>query len=190
MKNTAFSVHTLCTGVSLCCLLLGGCTKEATAPLRAAAVSISNSSDAITADAINQWIELKGVLGTYTVRDEKTIFIGQANANGTNVLVHLDYLDVEKDIRPAADKKHLTCAYGPETTKTEGWAYLIGYNRNTHAIVLTPNEPMKAGIVPNSFKQLVATYDVPTETWTFVTRYTGLTDNGNESQVGETFWKQ
>ena len=169
-------------------LLLQGCEKNIDAAKPAASEQVA-AGEVSSELNINEFINPSGVVGNYTVRDAKTIYIGQANDNGSNVLIHLDYIDVTKKIDLSENKKSLTSDYGPSTTNTQGWKYIISYDVKTKAIVLKPNDVMLAGIVPGSFEQLLAKYDTKAKKWVFVTRYTGLNDNGNESEVSETYWK-
>lgn len=176
-------------GGSLCCLLLTSCTKDAVVPPSQTTANRTAETTRTTSDAISTAISPTGVLGTYLVRDSKTIFIGQANSTGSNEFIHLDYIDVPKKLLATADKKHLTMPYGPSNYVDSGWAYIIDYNVATKAITLTPNAAMIADIVPGSFETLFTFYDPKGKSGTFVTRFTALSDRGNETEISENFFK-
>ncbi len=161
------------------------CSKEATNKQE-----ITNSNNFKTADnTISSLSFPDGYLGVYTVQDEKTIFIGQANSQGTNVLLNLSYIQVPTTITPSEDKKHLTMPYGAAAYSDSGWAYIIGYNAATKSLTLEPNDAMIHDIVPNSFEVLAASYDPKRKEGSFVTRFTAIKDNGNETQLSESFFK-
>lgn len=161
--------------------LLSSCAKE---DMKPQAVSTNTVSNATTATGPKQF------LGVYNVRDAKTIFIGQANPKSSNVLIHLDYLDVQKTMSLTADKKHFTMPYGPSNYVDSGWAYIIDYNAKTKEVSLAPNAAMIADIIPGSFETRFATYDPATQEGTFVTRFTTLSDvNGNEVEVSENLFR-
>ncbi len=188
-KRNSFSIEVISLSV-IFCLVLAGCTKEITTVTPAAIINQPQSSDKTTgSSAISSAINPSGFLGAYTVRDEKTIYIGQANPEGTNVLINLSYIDVPTTITPDKNNKRLTMPYGAAAYADSGWAYLIGYDAATKVITLAPNDAMIADIVPGSFETLFAFYDPKRKEGTFVTRFTTLRENGNETQLSENFFK-
>lgn len=179
-----FAFFLLCAATS--------CSKESavkTSPLSSTTNLSETSKTTDAAVGISNAIDPSGFLGTYTVRDEKTIYQGQANPKSSNVLIHLSYLDVQKPVTVTTDHKHLTMPFGTDYA-TNGWAYIIDYDKATKAIVLSPNQSMQKDIVAGSFETLSAVYDPKTKEGSFTTRFTALKDNGNESQVSESFWKE
>lgn len=179
------SVFLACT--SLSCLLFTSCTKEAS--VKSSTVNSNASANATMADKISAAIDPKGYLGVYTVRDSKTIYMGQANDDGSNVLIHLDYIDVKKSVLPTADKKHLTMPYGPSNYVDSGWAYIIDYDFKENHIVLSPNQAMLDDIVPGSFEVKFVRYFKELKQASFVTRFTALSDKGRETQITEFLYK-
>ena len=176
--------------VPLFCLIMASCSKEITSKETTIPASANAQMSSVASTTISNAIEQNGFLGEYTVRDEKIVFIGQANPRGTNVFIQLAYLDVQKSITLTDDKKHLTMPYGPSTYTDAGWAYIIDYDKNTKSITLSPNAAMQKDIVAGSFETLAAVYDPKTKEGSFFTRFTALKDNGNETQISEGFWKE
>ena len=190
MRQLNLSFRSWFVSSSLLCLLLASCSKDVVNQPAAPSLSSSATEKTVTAsDAISISLNPNGVLGDYTSHSEKTLYIGQANSTGSNVLLHLNYINLPKTMKAADDKKHLTTPFGASDSY-EGWQYIIGYNVATKQLVVTPNAAMTAAIVPGSFESLQATYSPSAKTWSFVTRFTALTDNGNETQINETFWKE
>lgn len=195
MKHTKISMRPLIASASLFLLAAAGCSKEAVQqPTSATTITTEKAAIASVAslspDAGIAGLALnpKSLLGDYTSHCEKTIFMGQANSSGSNVLIHLTYLNQPKTMVASPDKKHILASFGLDD-KYKTWQYVIGYDRATKQIVVEPNEAMAAAIVPGSFKSLLAAYDAKTQSWSFATRFTSLTDNGNETELDETFWK-
>lgn len=171
------------------CLLLTNCSKEAVSKSEPTVSTSASDKTAPLTDAIVNDLAPNGVLGQYMVRDSKTIYRGQANSQGSNEIIHLDYIEVPKTLSVAADKKHLTMPYGPSNYVDSGWAYLINYDKVTNIITLEPNAAMIADIEPGSFETLLATYNPKTKEGNFATRFTALSDKGNETQITEYFHK-
>lgn len=174
---------------ALFCLALASCSKDVASKQTTVTTSTDSEASSLSNTAISNAATPTGFLGEYTVRDEKTIYQGQANAQSSNVLIHLSYLDTKKSITPTADKKHLTMPVGTDYA-TSGWAYIIDYDKATKTITLSPNPAMQKDIVVNSFETIAALYNPNTKEGSFTTRFTALKDNGNESQLSESFWKE
>ncbi len=192
MKKLHAFTNAAFIGGSLFCFLFASCSKEIAVKQSSLSstknVSLSSKS-AVSSQAVSSAVDPSGFLGVYLVRDSKTIFIGQANPKGTNEFIHLDYIDVPKTISAAADKKNLTMPYGPSNYVDSGWAYIIGYDAAAKTITLAPNAAMIADIVPGSFETRFVAYDPKSKAGTFVTRFTSLSDNGNETEISENFYK-
>ena len=187
MKQVNSQAIVFLVGISICSLI-GGCSKDAAARQSTA----PGNKTLKMAEDDNNLAALStpaGILGAYTVQDEKTVYKGQANPKGNNVLIHLDFINVPTNITTAPDKKHLTMPYGAAAYADSGWTYLIGYNAATKATTLAPNDAMINDIVPNSFEVLLAVYDSKTKQGSFITRFTALKDKGNETELSETFFK-
>ncbi len=120
------------------------------------------------------------VLGLYSLRGSRTKYRGQANENGDNIILSLDYFGERTVVVSKADKV-LTCGYGEPNLTNQGWKYVIHYNTSTKEIILTPNDTMTAAIKPNSFEMLYAVYNPVYHSFTFQTRYTDT--DGNENEV-------
>lgn len=157
------------------------CKKES---VQQNSVDTNTMSAAVTSsDSIAKAINPFEILGEYSVRGSRTIYNGQANEEGDNIRLILDYFGTKK-ILPSADKKHLTCPYGEGGLADKGWKYIIGYDFKHKKITLEPNSAMAAEIVPGSFETLYADYSAAYNSFTFQTRYT-LKKDGNESEVIE-----
>jgi len=161
------------------------CKKETIAakPVSSSSVSAATVADSIQA-AISPWY----VLGEYSTRGSRTIYNGQANENGDNIKLSLDYFGT-KTMTVAPDKKHLLLPFGEQKYVNKGWAYVIRYDFDKKKVIAEPNDAMKSGIVPGSFESLYADYSPRYQSWTFQTRFTALDDNGNESEVIEPLGK-
>jgi len=180
MKNKS-----LFKNIALATLLITGmisCRKEAVQDTSATNSAVN--SDVTAGESILRVINLRSVLGEYSTRGSRTVYDGQANSNGDNITVIIDYFGVKK-ILPSADKKHLTCPYGEGKYVNRGWKYIIGYDFKRKQLTLAPNDAMAAEIVPGSFETLYAAYDAASNSFVFQTRFTALEDKGNESEVIE-----
>jgi hypothetical protein len=162
-------------------IVFAGCKKEETGTQ---AITPAPNVALSTTDSILQAIAPGYILGEYSVRGSRTVYNGQANDNGDNIRLSLDYFGV-KNMTIAPDKKHLYLPFGEGKYVDRGWAYLIGYDFKKGVITLEPNDKMKAGIVPGSFENLYADYLPVYQSWTFQTRFTALEDKGDESEVIE-----
>src|SRR5205814_1660549 len=119
--------------VSLFSLFFISCRKdvfEKTAQTNSSAVSALTGSDSIL-KAINPF----GIIGEYSTRGSRTVYDGQANENGDNMKLAIDFYGVKK-ILPSPDKKHLTCPYGEGKYVERGWKYIIGYDFKIKKIML------------------------------------------------------
>ena len=173
----------------LACALLTSCSKEAVTKSGTEVSNPATDKTVSSASSISDIAAPVGFLGVYSVRDSKTIYKGQANADGSNEFIHLDYIDVPKTLSLAPDNKHLTMPYGPSNYVDSGWAYLISYDKATNIITLEPNAAMIADIVPGSFETRYSSYNPKTKEGSFLTRFTALSDKGNETEISEYFYK-
>lgn len=185
MKKTSMFHTLLVVSCSFVCLFLGSCRKDAGTPetvstSSSAVSSLSGSSEMLNGNEISLAISPSGILGTYSVRGSRTVYRGQANDNGDNIILSIDYIN-EKKILPSPETKSLTCGYGETNFVNQGWKYLIRYNKATGKITLAPNDVMAAAIKPNSFECLSASYDAVYKQFFFQTRFTNL--DGNENEV-------
>lgn len=162
------------------------CTKQV--QQKSSAINSNEVANLSGSDSIMLALNPLKVIGEYSSRGSRTVYNGQANENGDNIRLILDFFATKK-VLPSSDKKHLTCPYGEGKYVDRGWKYIIGYNYKTKQLTLAPNEAMAAGIVPGSFETLYAVYDAGFNSFTFQTRFTALEDNGNESEVIEPLGK-
>lgn len=156
------------------------CKKEA---VQNSTVSTSETTTLTGSDSIFRALNFLPI-GTYSTRGSRTVYDGQANKNGDNIKVIMDFF-VNKKIVPAADKKHLTCLFGYGYYMDKGWKYIIGYDFKNKQLTLEPNDVMAAEIEPGSFEVLYAAYDASSKSFVFQTRFTALEDKGNESEMVE-----
>ena len=158
------------------------CKKET---IQSSTVATGPAVTALTgSDSILRAINAVPVIGNYSTRGSQTIYDGQANPDGSNIKLILDFF-IQKKILPSPDKGHLTCPVGYGKYMERGWKYVIGYDFKNKQLTLAPNEAMAAQIVPGSFETLYAVYDASSKSFVFQTRFTALEDNGNESEMIE-----
>ena len=86
------------------------------------------------------------------------------------------------------ENNQLFIAYGDPQFVDRGWKYEITVDTTTYKILLSPNDKMKAAIVPGSFQIVSATFDRSTKNFNFITRFKEF--NGNKSEVAETIFKK
>jgi len=160
------------------------CKKEAVqnSPVTTSETSALTGSDSVL------WALNALPIGTYAGKGSRTVYDGQANKNGDNIKVIMDFF-VSKKIVPTADKKHLSCPFGYGFYVDKGWKYIIGYDFKKKQLTLAPNDVMAAEIVPGSFEALYAAYDASSKSFVFQTRFIALEDNGNESEMVEPLGK-
>ncbi len=157
------------------------CKKEA---VQNSTVTTSETSTALTgSDSILRAINVLPT-GQYSTRGSKTVYDGEANKDGSNIKVIIDFFATKK-IVPAADKRHLTCPFGYGYYTDKGWKYIIGYDFKRRQLTLAPNDVMAAEIEPGSFETLYAAYDASSKSFVFQTRFIALEDNGDESEMIE-----
>ena len=173
------------SAVMLVSILLVSCKKEQT---NKNAIKSSSNSELSVTDSILKAISPGYILGEYHSRGSRTVYDGQANDNGDNIKLILDFF-ATKTMTVAPDKKHLTIPFGEGKYTDRGWAYIIGYDFKKHSITVEPNDIMKCEIQPGSFEALYAAYERQYQSWTFQTRFIALEDHGNESEVIEPFGK-
>lgn len=172
MKNNTLKV------AAIVCFFftLAACSKEMGLKdpndTRVVQTSQSNNSTTTTSPVINFF---------------KTPFISQINtttATDSSILI-FDFIETKSFTR--GEKKYLLLPFGDGQFISRGWKYQVLIDTTTNAILLSPNDKMKAEIVPGSFTILMATFDLPSKTFNFITRFKEL--NGNKSEVAETVFK-
>ncbi len=180
--KTQMSFRAIALGaISVSILGLASCSKNLNSEPQASPASTEKTVPAsISSEDITSAGPLSNVLGNYSLRGSRTKYRGQANAQGDNIILILDYFG-ERIIEPLRSEKALTCGYGEPNLTSQGWKYVIRYNPAKKEILLSPNDTMAAAIKPNSFEQLAAVYDARFGSFTFQTRYTD--SDGNENEV-------
>lgn len=173
------------SAVMLVSIMVVSCKKEQT---HTNAINSSSVSELSATDSILKAISPGYILGEYSSRGSRTVYDGEANDNGDNIKLILDFF-ATKTMTVAPDKKHLTIPFGEGKYTSRGWAYIIGYDFKKHSITVEPNDIMKREIQLGSFEALYATYDPQYQSWTFQTRFIALDDHGNESEVIEPMGK-
>ncbi len=175
VKSGALSLAT----VSM--LILAGCSKNISSTPEAASLSTEKAvTESATSGSITSAFSPYKVLGNYSLRGSRTKYRGQANDQGDNIILSIDYIG-ERTVETLRDEKALTCGYGETNYVNMGWQYIIRYNPKTKEILLSPNDTMAAAIAPNSFEMLYAAFDPVSHSFTFQTRFTDT--DGNENEV-------
>ncbi len=77
--------------------------------------------------------------------------------------------------------------YRPSNYADSRRAHLISYDKVTGIITLEPNAAMIADIVPGSFETRCSSYNPKTKEVSFVTRFTALSNKGNETKPQRIF---
>ena len=173
-------LRTIVLGVaSLGILGLASCSKNISIEPQVASANSEKTTGSIAGTDMTSANPLNKVLGDYSLRGSRTKYRGQANDEGDNIIVILDYFG-DRTIEPLRSEKALTCGYGEPNLTSQGWKYIIRYNPKTKEILLSPNDTMAAAIKPHSFEQLAAVYDAAFGSFTFQTRYTDTEGNENE----------
>ena len=156
--------------------MLAACSKEVDTK------GFGDAQDVQTSQRANSTAAISPVINFF-----KTPFISQINTTTVTDSSILVFDFIEKKNFTKGEKKYLLLPFGDGQFISRGWKYQILIDTTTSAILLSPNDTMKAEIIPGSFKILMATFDLPTKTFNFITRFKEL--NGNKSEVAETVFK-
>lgn len=118
----------------------------------------------------------------------KTPFISQINTTTKTDSSIMVFDFIEKKSFTKGDAGYLLLPYGDGQFISRGWKYKLSVDTATDNILLFPNDTMQSEIVAGSFKTVMATFDLASKTYNFITRFKEL--NGNKSEVAETVFKK
>ena len=183
-NNCIMKKHLTGAAATIACFLisgiLAGCSKEA--GIKPCVINSQDNQAAQTPEHSTR--ETSPILHFF-----RGSFISQVNTTSVtdsgSVLI-FDFT-VKKNFEKGANNQ-LSIAYGDPQFADRGWKYEITVDTTTYEILLSPNDKMKADIVPRSFQTVAATFDRSTRNFNFITRFKEL--NGNKSEVAETIFKK